>query len=149
MSRYQIKELEQAVEQLTSDAKSSKDTYEDQIYDLRKQIESMNAQLKCEKEFIESQMAEREQERDDYESKIKQLNELVDRKATKVVERDMDTQLKNYVQELEMKVKELELLLQERTDRLNKLSIVNEELERTRSDVNLAEQSEIRKQSYY
>jgi len=109
----------------------------------------MNAQLKCEKEFIESQMAEREQERDDYESKIKQLNELVDRKATKVVERDMDTQLKNYVQELEMKVKELELLLQERTDRLNKLSIVNEELERTRSDVNLAEQSEIRKQSYY
>ncbi len=140
MSRIQIKDLEQTVEQFNSNEKFVKDTYEDQIYELKKQIEAMDVQINREKEFIDSQMAEREQERDEYESKIKQLNEIIDRKSTKAVESETDAQLKIYLEELEIKVKELEILLQERTDRLNKLSIVNEELERTKSDVELVEQ---------
>lgn len=54
----------------------------------------------------------------------------MDRKSTQTVEND-DSALKGYIQDIELKNKELEFVLQERTDRLNQLSIVNEQLERT------------------
>ena len=54
----------------------------------------------------------------------------MNRKSTQIVEND-DSALKGYIQEIELRSKELEFVLQERTDRLNQLSIVNEQLERT------------------
>lgn len=76
---------------------------------------------------------EREQERDEYELKIKSLNETLDRKSTLTIEKE-DVSLKNYIQDLEMKSRELEVALEERTNRLNKLSTLNEELERNLHD---------------
>lgn len=76
------------------------------------------------------QLSEREQERDEYETKIKQLSNLVDLKSVQVVEKD-DNSIHTRIQDLELKNKELEILLQEKMDKLNKLSIVNNELERT------------------
>lgn len=79
---------------------------------------------------MKAQLSEREQERDEYETKIKQLSNLVDLKSIQVVEKD-DNSIHTRIQDLELKNKELEILLQEKMDKLNKLSIVNNELERT------------------
>lgn len=53
MSKMQIKELEQTIEQFNFDNKAVKEKYEEQIYDLKRQIESMDSQIKSEKEFID------------------------------------------------------------------------------------------------
>ena len=95
-------------------------------------------------EIVQIQLSEREQEREEYETKIKYLNEVLERKNINTVEND-DASLKNYIQDLELKSKEMEIVLQERTDRLNKLSIVNEEFERTLNSIEMKESENVNK----
>ncbi|XP_052121306.1 pericentrin-like isoform X3 [Frankliniella occidentalis] len=87
--------------------------------DLQQQVEAVDKQLRATRAFMDEQAAEREQERDDYVEEIKRLHELVRDK-----DRDRSShQLMNHeVESLEGQLKESQAILQDKQEKLEKLS---------------------------